>query len=317
MSAVAAAAAPGRGVRTYARRLLILLAISALAMVRPDRAVAELESRYGGAPSKYVMVDGMRVHYRDEGQGPVLVLLHGMGSSLHTWDGWVAEMRDSVRIIRLDLPGYGLTGPQPARDYRMATYMPFMRAFLDSLGVSRASFAGNSLGGEVAWNFALAEPSRVDKLILVDPAGFPPGDPPFLFRLGKLPLVGGFIASVGPRWFTAMNLQQVYADPSRLKDATLDRYWELTLRPGNRQAFLDRTNTIEPDLTSQLGAIRAPTLVMWGDHDLWIPVSLAPVFAKAIPGARLAMIENAGHVPMEERPEVTAPMAKAFVLTGR
>jgi pimeloyl-ACP methyl ester carboxylesterase len=122
------------------------------------------------------------------------------------------------------------------------------------------------------------------------------------------------LALIGPRWFSAMNLQQVYAQPSRLTPDVIDRYWELTLRPGNRQAFLDRTNLVEPDATSRLGEIHAPTLVMWGDHDLWIPVPMASVFSKAIPGARLAMIPDAGHVPMEERPAETAAIAKAFVL---
>lgn len=294
--------------------LLVLLVVAAAAMIRPDYSVAELEAKYAGAPSRFVTVQGMRVHYRDEGQGPAVVLLHGMGSSLHTWDGWTAALRDSLRVIRLDVPGYGLTGPQPAGDYRLATYMPFVRQFLDSLHVDKASFAGNSLGGEIAWNFALAEPARVERLILVDAAGFPPGDPPFLFRLVRVPLLGGLLSYVGPRWFTGMNLQQVYAEPSRLTDATVDRYWELTLRRGNRRAFLQRSNLVGVDMTSHLGEIRAPTLVMWGEKDIWIPTALAPVFAKAIPGARLEVIPDAGHVPMEERPEATAAIARRFLL---
>ncbi len=286
------------------------------AMLRPDIAPADLERRYATPASQFVNVQGMRVHYRDEGpaNGPVLLLLHGMASSLQTWDGWVDAMQDSLRIIRLDLPGYGLTGPRPDDDYRMATYMPFLREFLDSLRVPRASIAGNSLGGEIAWNFALTDSSRVDRLILVDPAGFPPGAPPILFRLVRLPVIGGLLEYVGPRWFTALNLQQVYADPSRLTPALIDRYWELMARPGNRRAFLIRSNLIDTDNTARLRQITAPTLILWGDRDLWIPTSLATAFADSIIGARLQIVSNAGHVPMEERPAETSALVKSFVL---
>ena len=137
---------------------LALAAAGAACFVRPDLPLEGLRAKYAAPPaSRFVRVDGLDVHYRDDGPGaapraaaPVVVLLHGMNSSLHTWDGWAAALADSMRVVRVDLPGYGVTGPRADGDYRIGAYVRFLDAFLDSLGVRRASFAGNSLGGEIA-----------------------------------------------------------------------------------------------------------------------------------------------------------------------
>jgi pimeloyl-ACP methyl ester carboxylesterase len=296
---------------------LLVLAALAAALVRPDLPLATLRAKYAPPPSRFVRVQGMDVHFRDEGRGPVVVLLHGMGASLHTWDGWAAALRDSLRVVRLDLPGYGLTGPFPHGDYATARYLPFLDAVLDSLGVTRASFAGNSFGGEVAWRYALARPARVDRLILVDAAGYPVGEVPPLFRLAAAPVVGPLLAHVGPRWLYAQNLRQVYVDQSQVTDALVDRYWELARRPGNRRAFLDRALTADRFPFARIAELRAPTLVMWGEQDPWIPVAMADTFARYVPGARVVRYPRSGHAPMEEAAARTAADARRFLLDGR
>ena len=147
---------------------LVLALISFLALVRFDIPVEELKKTYADGTSRFVPVGGMDVHYRDEGRGFPLVLIHGTAASLHTWDGWATALSGDFRVIRMDLPAFGLTGPAPDRDYRIGAYVRFIDDFLDTIGVTRCHLAGNSLGGLIAWNYALAHPAKVDRMILVD-----------------------------------------------------------------------------------------------------------------------------------------------------
>ncbi|WP_415840401.1 alpha/beta fold hydrolase, partial [Roseateles saccharophilus] len=125
----------------------------------PDRSLDSLVPRWAPPPSDFLDLDGQLVHYRDQGPAsdPVpLVLIHGTGASLHTWEGWATALSQTHRVISFDLPGFGLSGPNADGDYRDARYVTFVRRLLARLGVGRASVAGNSLGGEIAWQLALA-----------------------------------------------------------------------------------------------------------------------------------------------------------------
>lgn len=305
------------------RVVTVLLAATALgvaAFARPDLPLAEVRATYAAPPAaRFARVGGLEVHYRDEGPpgAPAVVLLHGMNSSLHTWDGWAARLSDSLRVVRLDLPGYGVTGPRADGDYRVAAYVAFLGAFLDTLGIRRASLAGNSFGGEIAWRFALAHPARVDRLVLVDPSGVWAGQAPGAFRVVGAPGVRHALALVGPRWLYARSLAQAYGDPARITPALVDRYWELSRRPGNRDALLRRAATHDPFPFDALGGVRAPVLLLWGGRDRWVPPAQAAAFRARLPGAALRLYPDAGHAPMEELPGPTAADARRFLLGGR
>src|ERR1700676_2520043 len=304
-----------RAVAIAGGTLLLVAAIAIAAMVRPDIPLEALLPEYGAAPSQFVEIEGMRVHYRDDGAGPPLVLLHGFGSSLYTWDRWVRRLAGTRRLIRLDLPVFGLTGPAPDGDYRTERYVHVVTALLDRLGVERIDVAGNSMGGRTALMFALAHPERVRKLILVDAGGFAPMPPPPLFRLAQTPILGPWmILHVTPRFVVRRNLEGVYGDPSRLTDAVVDRYWTLARRAGNRGAMLARiTGPPDPNLADRLGELKLPVLIQWGELDRWIPLSDARGFQRGITGAELRVYPGAGHVPMDELPEATARDADAFL----
>ncbi len=304
-----------RAVAIAVGSLLLVAAIAIAAMVRPDIPLEALLPEYGAAPSQFVEIEGMRIHYRDEGAGPPLVLLHGFGSSLYTWDGWVRQLAGTRRLIRLDLPGFGLTGPAPDGDYRAERYVRVVAALLDRLGVERIDIAGNSLGGRTALMFALAHPERVRKLILVDAGGYAPMPPPTLFELAQTPILGPFLLlHVTPRFAVRRGLDGVYGEPSRLTDAVVDRYQAMTLRTGNRGAMLARiTGPPDPNLADRLGELNLPVLIQWGELDRWIPLSDAYGFQRGIAGAELRVYPGAGHVPMEELPEATARDADAFL----
>lgn len=276
----------------------------AIWLYTPDRPRAELEAAYLRAPGDLVEVAGLRLHLRDEGprDAPAIVLLHGIGSSLHTFDGWSERLQGSYRVIRYDLPGAGLSGPDPDGIYSDERAISQLLAVLDNLGVSRATLAGNSIGGRLAWRFAAAHPDRVDRLVLISPDGYAsPG-----FDYGKAPQVPVVLEAMRfalPKWALRPNIEAAYADPLTLSDAVMDRYHALLLAPGNRQAMLARmrqTVLVEPG--PFLRAIQVPVLLLWGEKDAMIPVSNARDYLAELPDARLVTLPGLGHVPQEEAP---------------
>ena len=298
--------------------LVVLLAFS----WAPDRPVSELSARWAAPPSTFVDVEGMRVHLRDEGprDDPYpLVLLHGTSASLHTWDGWTQALADQRRVIRFDLPGFGLTGPHPQGDYRIEAYVRFTTAVLDRLGVQRAVLGGNSFGGYVAWATALAAPERVQGLVLVDAAGYPSQaqSMPIGFRIARTPLLAPLMKHVLPRGVVESSLRNTYGDPARVTPALVDRYYELTLREGNRAAVAERFRQADNSaaLSARVRELRVPTLILWGGRDRLIPPDNAERFHRDIAGSELRFFPELGHVPHEEDPAQTVAPVREFLAT--
>jgi pimeloyl-ACP methyl ester carboxylesterase len=299
--------------------VLVLVAVAFSLTLEFDRPVSALAPHWAPPPSQFLELAGMRVHYRDEGprDDPVpLVLIHGTSSSLHTWEGWVSAFKGQRRVITMDIPGFGLTGPRPDDDYRIETYARFMLEFLDRLGVRRWVLAGNSLGGNIAWQTALAEPARVERLVLVDAAGYPlkSTSVPLGFRIARTPVLNELIAHTLPRSVVEASVRNLYGDPARVTPALVERYFEITLREGNRRAL--RLRFEQSDWGAQAARIKAvttPTLILWGGRDRLIPADDARAFERDIAGSRLVMFEGLGHVPHEEDPARTAAAVKVFL----
>jgi pimeloyl-ACP methyl ester carboxylesterase len=290
--------------------LLMLAALGFAVSKAPDRSLDSLVPRWAPPPSDFLELDGQLVHYRDQGPSsdPLpLVLIHGTSASLHTWEGWAAELARTRRIISFDLPGFGLTGPNADGDYSDARYVSFARQLLSRLGVGRAIVAGNSLGGEVAWQLALADPTRVAGLVLVDAAGynFVPEDLPLGFRIARIPVLREGMRWVLPRRAIEDSVLSVYGDRSRVSAALVDRYYELTLREGNRVALMQRMDQLTPGPVERLPDIKVPTLILWGGKDRLIPPQWGRAFNQAIPNSKLVVFPNLGHVPQEEDPAAT------------
>ena len=291
---------------------LLLAVLLFILPIRNDLGVTELTATYAPSPSAFVTVKGMQVHYRVQGKGPVLVLLHGMASSLHTWEGWVAVLEKEYTVVTLDLPGWGLTGPDPQKRYRTADQVDFLKAFTSQLGLTRFFLGGNSMGGNFAWNYALRYPADVLGLILVDAAGAPPvkaqqGGRPSYFSVVETPVLSGYFSKATPKAVFRSLLKQVYADDTKLTPALVDRYYTLMRREGNRQAFIDRAAQRDGQTNrfADLKTLELPVLILWGAKDSWIPVSDAHRFLKQLPHASLVVFEHLGHVPMEEDPATT------------
>ena len=301
--------------------LLILAALLGGWAWTPDKPRAALEALYAQPPSTFVDIAGLRLHVRDTGpvaapggpQAPVLLLLHGFGASLHTWEPWAEGLQDRWRVIRIDLPGAGLTGADPSGDYSDARGVQVLLALMDHLGVARAHVAGHSMGGRLAWRLAAEHPGRVHKLVLLAPDGFAsPG-----FEYGKAPEVGftvRLMRHVLPRPLLRASLLPAYADKSKATDAMVDRYHDLLLAPGVRDALIARMEQLvlqEP--TPWLQRISAPTLLLWGEQDQMIPVTHAQDYLRTVPGSRLVALPGGGHLPHEEAPAASLPVLRAFL----
>ena len=302
--------------------LLLACAIFGVAGVvatwAPDQSVQSLSARWAKPPSQFMEVDGMQVHLRDEGPRDdtvPIVLLHGTSASLHTWEGWAQSLADQRRVIRFDLPAFGLTGPHPANDYSIAAYVHFVNGVLDKLGVASCVLVGNSLGGQIAWGMASAHPQRVSRLVLVDSAGYPlqSTSVPIGFRIARTPGLRVLAERTLPRGVVDSSVRNVYGDPSKVTVELVDRYYELTLRQGNRQALAHRMDQRVSGDEANIRSLKLPTLILWGAKDQLIPLENAQRFAADIEGSRLVVFDNLGHVPHEEDAQGTVKALKTFL----
>lgn len=276
---------------------------------KKDIPVAELEKEYFTAESLYIQLSDAKVHACIRGNGPYLFLIHGSFASLHTWQHWENTLSTFFTTVSLDLPGHGLTGPNKSENYTISNYEKLIFELADSLGVDTFSIAGNSMGGQVAWQAAMHRPDRIDKLILIDAAGFitaagdqEQNDAPLIFKLLRSKHAAFTLEHITPRWMFSLNLKQVYANPDLINPQLIERYYKLMLREGNRHATWLRFQQLQKPPLDSLSLITTPTLILWGEKDKWIPVDYGHQFNTSIKGSTLVVLEGVGHAPMEESP---------------
>jgi pimeloyl-ACP methyl ester carboxylesterase len=302
--------------------VVVLIGAAFLLLRTPDLPVEQLRAKYANAESEFVEVlPGLTVHLRDEGPalGPVVVLLHGSNSSLHTWEPWVEQMKATHRVITYDQPGHGLTGPHPRDCYTAACYTEVVEAVAKNRKLDRFVLAGNSMGGWVSWNYALAHPERLAGLVLVDASGVELPEaltpkPPIGFRIARTPGLNQLMREITPRSVIEKSVHQSVSVQASVTPAVVDRYWKLIRYPGNRRAtglrFATSRTVATPD---KLATIAAPTLVMWGREDKLVPVEAADVFDRFIPNSRAVIYDDIGHIPMEEAPFRSVADLQAFL----
>jgi len=289
-----------------------------------DLSPEVVNSRYANEDSKFIKLGGLQqgieLHYRDEGlsitenpDAPVLFLLHGIMASLHTWDGWVENLKNDFRIIRIDIPGFGLTGPYADGIYNIERTMDMLDQLSNELNIESFSLAGNSMGGYISWNFTINYPEKVNRLILIDAAGYS-FEMPMMLKLLDTPVLKDSMAFITPKFVVTQTLSEVYGDGSKVTDATIERYHQMMLREGNRQAVVSVLQTLTDINTDGIQQVKVPTLIQWGEKDAWIPLAHAQQFADEIEGAKLITYPGVGHVPMEEIPDETAQDAKKFLM---
>ncbi|MEJ6588807.1 MAG: alpha/beta hydrolase [Crocinitomicaceae bacterium] len=299
--------------------LVFLIILMAFIFGYKDILLEDLKSKYASSPSLFISVDQMDVHYRDEGEvtdSIPIVLIHGTGSSLHTYNEWTNKLISDHRVIRMDLPGYGLTGPFTHRHYSIENYVLFLKHFLNALGVKSCVLAGNSLGGQIVWSFTSEYPDMVEEMILIDAAGYPSEaeSTPIAFKIAQIPVVKNIFTFITPRSLVKSSIENVYDDKTKVTKELVDRYFELTLRKGNRQAFIDRFSVrLDTSSYEKIKLIEKRTLVLWGQQDKLIPLKMAYRFHNDLPNDTLVILRNVGHVPMEESPYQSLKPVIAFL----
>jgi pimeloyl-ACP methyl ester carboxylesterase len=295
--------------------IAVLLAVAFWTLWTPDLDRASLERQYLQSPGDMVQVLNQRLHVRESGpqDAPAVLLIHGFGASLHTWEPWVQTLSKDLRVLRLDLPGSGLSPPDAGNDYSDARSIALINALLEARGLQKVSLLGHSIGGRIAWTFAATAPQRVDKLVLLAPDGFT--SPGFDYGTpAQVPAAMGLMRWIAPRWLLRMNLEPGYFSPAALSEENLSRYHDLMRAPGARTALLARwqqTSLREPQPLLQ--KISAPTLLVWGRQDAMIAFSNAADYQQGIARHSLLALDNMGHLPMEENPLQALPGVLQFL----
>jgi len=302
--------------------LVAVLIVAFLVLRTPDTDPAAMKLKYGGEAARYAEgEDGLVVHYRDQGErdADAIVFIHGSSASLHTWEPVMERLGQRYRVIAYDQPGHGLTGPHPNDDYSADGMFEALDAVMADAGIERAALVGNSMGGWVAWRYALENPERVPALVLLDASGAPLPESakpelPIGFKIVQSPVGRWFAQYVTPRSIVEKSAKASVYDESIVDDQMVDRYWELLRYPGNRRATMARATTNrEADYADRLAEIAAPTLILWGEEDKLVPVEAARVFDARIPNSFALIYKNVGHIPMEEVPANVAADIDAFL----
>lgn len=299
---------------------VLVIALAVAAWVYRDIPAATLEARYGTEASRYPVVSGVRMHYRDEGpadpQAPVVVLIHAHFASLLMWDPWVEALRDRYRVVRFDMTSHGLTGPDPTGDHSLNRTIELTEKLIDSLGLQRFTLAGTSLGGTVAIHYAARHPERVERLVLISPGALNArvrgsDQPP------KVPTWVNVFQYVTPRALPRYALRNGFGDKSKLSEELVTQWHELLLREGNRKAELLRVRQyVSGDIEERIRAVQAPVLIMWGEKNPQVPVEQAQEVKRLLtrsPDVRLIVYPGVGHMTVQEAPAETARDMRAYL----
>ncbi len=281
-----------------------------------DLPASTLEARYGGDDLAIATIDGVDIRYRLTGEGPPLVLIHSHFFDMGMWEDWLPTLTPHFQVLRYDLSGHGLTGPDPSGRYSVARDVELLTGLLDHLQWQRAHVVGSSLGGNIAFTLAATAPERVETLVLVNSGGLKRANS----RAGReVPGWADWVFPLIPPIALHRFLDWMIVDPDAVTPELERRFVELWRREGNRSAELGRLRQYQTgDPEPLLAAIRAPTLVLWGEDNPQLPVAMAQQFVDALSAAPIAQrrtYPGAGHVLPLERPAASARDTLLFLQT--
>lgn len=291
----------------FIRRSLLVLATLVVAATLValwayrDIPAAELEAKYAGPTSRFITIDGVRFHYRDEGTGPVVILFHANFSNLIDWDPWVDALKDHYRVVRVDMTSHGLTGPDPTGDYTLPRTLDLTERFIDALGIQKATLGGTSLGGTVAIHYTVKHSDRVERLILLSPGSLEGKEK---MRSGGVPKAGYVLKYILPRALPAAMLKSGFGPPAKPSEELIDRWYDFWMREGQREAQLDRLSQYQAgDIEGLIRSIRVPVLLLWGEANTTAVFEQSVEFRKLLAGSpSLTFISypGVGHMAVEQ-----------------
>ena len=302
------------------KKLIIIVALVAAGAAgysywRANEAAGQTSSSaYLTADDRLMNIAGANVRVRIEGpqDAPPIILMHGFIYSLETWNAWATDLKKDHRVIRFDLLGHGLSGPDPQRRYSPDERAAFVGDVMDALGVERAIIGGNSLGGLAAWRFAAKNPERASALILVSPGGYPANgveDTPL-----SPPAPMALFLRTPPDAGVALTLKNIYGDDSKATPEKVKLVGDMMRQPGNGEAYVQSIEEFTlPDPEPLLNSINVPTLILWGAEDAVMPVDHGRRMKEAIPDARLIIYDGVGHVAQEEAADRSIADVREFL----
>ncbi|WP_272149239.1 alpha/beta fold hydrolase [Tenacibaculum aiptasiae] len=305
---------------------------------KTDLTKEELADRYINSTSKFIKLsNGAEMHYRDNGtlNKHVIVMIHGGFGSLHNWEGWVENLKKEYRVISMDLLGHGLTGAYPSNIYTRHSQRDAIHELLNILNIKKYILEGNSFGGGIALEMALKYPEEVKGLILVDSEGIPNSENGYDASqfTNEKPITPdereytklSFLERMGSKFIGSSiikkQLESMIFNKNLINDDFVDFYGRILRYKGNREAqilmFRQELHLVvsghKMDLLPRLKEIRCPTLVMAGENDTLVPVSVSEKFNNEIKVSELRIIPNTGHMPMIEKPNETVKIVKHFL----
>ena len=282
---------------------LLVLAFIVAAVVYRDIPAAELEAKYATGASKFIDIDGVRMHYRDEGSGPPVVLFHAHFASLIGFDAWADALKAHHRVLRFDIPSHGLTGADPSGDYSIERTIELTELFLEKMGVDKVSLGGTSMGGTMALHFASRHPERVEKLVLLSPGTLegPEKMKKYKKRLGPSAELFTFIT---PRFMPKFMLEKGFGEGNPVPPELVDRWHQMWMLEGQRSAELARLRQYDGgDPDKLLASITTPTLLLWGEDNTTAPIEQADHMVAAMKNVKSLKRINypgVGHMAVQQ-----------------
>ena len=308
----------------------ILLVIAVYSGTYLDIPRDKLEAKYASGASKFLdLKNGSRIHYRDEGDlyKPAIILLHGFNGSLFNFERMVPLLSKEFRLISIDLPGFGLTGAVPSMDYSTQNSILVINELTSYLGMEKFSIAGNSMGGGIAWRYALENPEKTQSLILLASSGIYSAEErlrieeseresPLVWKLMRSNFVSYFLSLYTPKFFATQGLKTSVFDPNLATEEIANQFHELTLMQGSREAILSRFSkqNYSNEKPEILKKIQAPTLIIHGREDNIISFKSSINLDQYIQNSQLVIYPKIGHLPMYETPARVADDIKKFFL---
>jgi pimeloyl-ACP methyl ester carboxylesterase len=290
------------------------------ACASPSSIPAQFEA-FERIPIKTVLVHDQRIAYLDVGTGSPVILIHGFGGSLWQWEHQQHALSQHFRVLTVDLPGAGLSD-KPEIDYRPDQLLDFCVGFMDVVKIPQATIVGNSMGAGLAIGMALEHPTRVSKLVLID------GLPQRVMEKLASPSFKRAIETRAPSWLVSLGnwlfgglmieslLKEIVHDPALLTPAVIERSNRNRQRPGTIRALMAVKETLplwESGLSTRIGSVTHPTLVIWGEEDRVFPIAVGEELHQTIKGSRFTRIPNAGHIPQWEQPELVNQVLITFI----
>lgn len=296
--------------------ILLLPVLLLLLLQKRSFPVEKLTEQYANEHSQFIEIDGMQVHYRIEGKGYPIVLIHGTGACLQTWDAWTDSLTKEYQVIRMDIPAFGITGPNTDDLYTMDYYVQFIDTFTKKLGLESFVLGGNSLGGGIAWQYALKHADRVSALLLVAPSGSPVREYNFsrfsVFRLARIPVLSTLLTGIDTKFLVERTLREAATIQDHITEERVQMYYYMSMRKGNRKAFVARLAQAAEDPILDPSKVEVPALIQWGDEDKVLPITQLDGF-QSMPIKEVITYKGVGHTPQEEIPGKSVQDAMDFL----